>query len=57
LPKPDFLHGSVTDFMNLGIQNLRKGIFNVADVCVTAGVIRLILYRNEKNKIQGNANY
>src|ERR1700748_3239106 len=25
----------VTDFMNLGILNLRTGIFNFADVCVT----------------------
>lgn len=31
----------VTDFMNLGIQNIRTGIFNVADVCITAGVIAL----------------
>jgi signal peptidase II len=31
----------VTDFMNLGIGNIRTGIFNVADVCVTAGVIGL----------------
>lgn len=33
----------VTDFMNLGIHNLRTGIFNVADVYVTAGVIMLLL--------------
>ena len=39
----------VTDFMNLGIQNLRTGIFNVADVCITAGVIGLFIsYRNQK---------
>jgi signal peptidase II len=39
----------VTDFMNLGIQNLRTGIFNFADVCVTAGVIAFFLsYRSEK---------
>lgn len=31
----------VTDFMNMGIGNLRTGIFNVADVCITAGVIGL----------------
>ena len=37
----------VTDFMNLGIQNLRTGIFNVADVCITAGVIGLFIsYKN-----------
>lgn len=39
----------VTDFMNLGIQNIRTGIFNVADVCITAGVIGLFIsYKNEK---------
>ncbi|MFD2873413.1 signal peptidase II [Mucilaginibacter ximonensis] len=32
----------VTDFMNLGIgDTFRTGIFNVADVCITAGVIGL----------------
>jgi len=37
----------VIDFMNLGIQNLRTGIFNVADVCITAGVIGLFIsYKN-----------
>jgi signal peptidase II len=39
----------VTDFMNLGILNFRTGIFNFADVCVTSGVIGLILfYKNKK---------
>ncbi len=44
----------VTDFMNLGIQNFRTGIFNVADICITAGVIGLFIsYKNEK-QLQGN---
>jgi signal peptidase II len=34
--------GSVTDFLNLGIGPLRTGIFNVADVVLTAGVIVLL---------------
>ncbi|MGG9963651.1 signal peptidase II [Ferruginibacter sp. SUN106] len=38
----------VTDFMNLGIGNIRTGIFNVADICVTAGVIGLLLFFNDK---------
>ncbi len=38
----------VTDFMNLGIQNIRTGIFNFADVCVTAGVIGLIFFYRDK---------
>lgn len=35
--------GRVIDFMNLGIGALRTGIFNVADVCVTTGVVLLII--------------
>lgn len=34
----------VTDFMNIGIGSLRTGIFNVADIWVTAGVIGLLLF-------------
>jgi signal peptidase II len=33
----------VTDFMNMGFGNIRTGIFNVADICVTAGVIGMLL--------------
>ena len=33
----------VTDFLNVGINNFRTGIFNVADMCVTAGVIGLLI--------------
>jgi signal peptidase II len=32
----------VTDFMNLGIQNIRTGIFNFADLWITTGVILLV---------------
>ena len=38
----------VTDFMNIGFGNVRSGIFNVADICVTAGVIGLLLFRHNK---------
>ena len=38
----------VADFLNVGIGNIRTGIFNVADVCVTAGVIGLLLFFNDK---------
>jgi len=41
----------VTDFMILGIQNLRTGIFNFADVCVTAGAIGLLVFHREKLKV------
>lgn len=39
----------VTDFMNVRINHIRTGIFNVADVCITAGVIGLlfILKKND----------
>jgi signal peptidase II len=40
----------VTDFMNLGIGSLRTGIFNVADMYITAGVIALFIVYNSKNK-------
>jgi len=40
----------VTDFMNLGIGNIRTGIFNVADICVTSGVIGLLLFFNNKKQ-------
>ncbi len=41
----------VSDFMSIGINNIRTGIFNVADICVTAGVIGIFIALN-KNKAQ-----
>jgi signal peptidase II len=35
--------GYVVDFLNLGIGGLRTGIFNVADVAITAGTLWLLL--------------
>jgi signal peptidase II len=40
----------VTDFMNLGIGDFRTGIFNVADICITSGVIALFIAYNSKNR-------
>lgn len=40
--------GRVIDFMNLGVGSLRPGIFNVADVFITAGAV-LILFRSLPN--------
>lgn len=34
--------GRVIDFMNVGIGSLRTGIFNVADLCITTGVVLLV---------------
>lgn len=48
----------VTDFMNLGISELRTGIFNVADVCVTSGMIGLlILSFKRKEEEEKNIEY
>lgn len=40
-------NGGVVDFMNMGIGNLRTGIFNVADVAIMAGVILLVIWSNK----------
>jgi signal peptidase II len=37
------VHGKVVDFMNIGIGPLRTGIFNVADMAITAGVVLVII--------------
>lgn len=42
----------VTDFMNMGIGDIRTGIFNVADIFVTSGVIGLLLFYKDKNKTE-----
>ena len=36
-------HGLVVDFLNIGIGPIRTGIFNVADVALTAGALVLFL--------------
>jgi signal peptidase II len=38
------LDGSVRDFLNVGIGQLRTGIFNVADMAITFGGIALLLF-------------
>jgi len=45
----------VTDFMNMGINNLRTGIFNVADVYVTTGVIMLFVFQWKKGRAETTA--
>jgi signal peptidase II len=34
-------HGSVVDFMNVGLGPLRTGIFNVADMAIMTGLVIL----------------
>jgi len=38
--------GYVVDFINLGVGPFRTGIFNVADMAITAGILLLILIRS-----------
>ena len=47
-----FNHGRVIDFMNMGIGSLRTGVFNVADIAISCGVIWLcvISFINSKKK-------
>ena len=40
-----FRDGVVVDFMNMGIGNLRTGIFNVADVAIMAGIFLLLTFK------------
>jgi signal peptidase II len=35
-------HGAVVDFVSLGVGPLRTGIFNLADVAITAGMIGVL---------------
>lgn len=35
--------GRVIDFMNVGLGGLRTGIFNVADLCITTGMVLLLV--------------
>jgi signal peptidase II len=37
-------HGTVVDFMNLGIGNLRTGVFNVADLAIVVGGLFVALH-------------
>jgi signal peptidase II len=42
----------VTDFMNVGISNLRTGIFNFADVYVSTGVILLLVHQWKNSSVR-----
>ena len=49
-------HGLVTDFLNVGIGPIRTGIFNVADVSVTAGfALFLVVWWREERVARGSA--
>jgi len=47
--------GYVVDFLNFGLGPLRTGIFNVADMAITAGALILVtgMFRNKRTEIKG----
>ncbi len=47
--------GLVTDFLNVGIGPVRTGIFNVADMAVTAGFVLFVVvwWREERGRADG----
>jgi len=45
------LFGYVVDFMNIGIGAFRSGIFNVADIAVSAGALMLMLDSFKKRDV------
>lgn len=49
--------GRVVDFLNVGIGPLRTGIFNIADMAITAGAILLALesFRKPAGKSSGHS--
>lgn len=46
-----FFDRHVPDFIFIGYKNLHTGIFNIADVCVMAGVIGLLLFYRDKKPV------
>ena len=51
-----FMYGSVTDFLYIKITDLlRTGIFNMADLSVTTGMIILLLLSFKKDKSKSEA--
>jgi len=49
------IYGRVIDFMNIGIGNLRTGIFNVADVAIMLGAGVMILWSIRHREVGGQA--
>lgn len=47
--------GSVIDFMNIGFGPIRTGIFNVADLAITAGVLMYAVFYTKKSHNQANS--
>lgn len=45
--------GHVVDFLNMGVGSFRTGIFNIADVAITAGTILLVVTARKREKNTG----
>jgi len=45
-----FNNGGVVDFLNLGLGSIRTGIFNVADVYITAGALLIVFSSTLQSK-------
>lgn len=45
-------HGAVVDFVSLGIGPLRTGIFNLADVAITAGLVLFLAAGARETEVQ-----
>lgn len=45
-------HGRVIDFVSLGIGGLHTGIFNVADVAISAGIVVTLLATRRRPNLQ-----
>lgn len=46
------LHGEVVDFLNLGVGALRTGVFNAADLAITAGCVLLLWPRRSSSRCE-----
>lgn len=49
------LHGSVVDFLNIGVGGLRTGIFNFADVAIMLGIAIFLFSRLSARATPKNA--
>lgn len=48
-----FTTGRVVDFLNVGVGNVRTGVFNVADMAIMAGVVLLLAAELRTSRTRG----
>lgn len=49
--------GKVIDFINIGIGNVRTGIFNLADVVILVGAVLLVIDRLRAERLVSHHNH